>query len=333
MGYQAIRPLRLATVVAGVYLVCGIAYIIVSSHMAAAKVFSKEQLENIETYKGTLFIVITALLLFTGLFILLKRLHRKECELGEQRAAIIAAGKQAVAGLFASSIAHDLNNILLVNGFAIEMLSKSDVLSVADRGHLDRLQQVHRQIERYAQRLVDVSGKHLSSGIRKADMAAEIDGALRLAKTHQKVKRCQFEVELPDACPAAFDAELLQRALLNLVVNAAEASVHDGRIRVKLIEANDHVRLEVHDNGPGISPEDRDRVLEPFYTTKSDGTGLGLLSLRYCADVHGGSIAIDASPLGGACVGITFPRGGKHVPGPEKPCNPASVAGRRGQKR
>ncbi len=305
---EAIRPFRMAALVAGGYFLFSIIYIFVSSNLAASRVISKEQLAYIELYKGSVFVLLTALLIFAALFFLFRRLQRKERDGEKQRDAIMAAGKQAMAGLFASSIAHDLNNILMVSQFAIEKLSQGEELSASDRAHVDNLQRVNDQIREYAKRLADVSGKHLPSEILTTDVVSAVAVAIKLARTHKTVKRCSIESELPEKSHAAVDESILHRALLNLIVNAAEATGGRGQVLVKLSGDEEHVRLEVNDDGPGIPPEERNRVLQAFYTTKPDGSGLGLLSMRYCADVHGGAFGIETSPLGGACVYIVLPR-------------------------
>ena len=305
---DAIKPFRMAALVAGAYFLFSIVYIFVSSKIAASSVISKEQLEYVELYKGSLFVLLTALLIFAALFFLFRRLQLKERDGEKQREAIMAAGKQAMAGLFASSIAHDLNNILTVSQFAIEKLSQGEALSASDRTHVDNLHRVNDQIREYAKRLADVSGKHLSSEIHKTDVVSAVAVAIKLARTHKTVKRCSINSELPEKSHAPVDESILHRALLNLIVNAAEATGGRGQILVKLSGDDESVRLEVNDDGPGILPEERNRVLEAFYTTKPDGTGLGLLSMRYCAEVHGGAFGIETSLLGGACVYIVLPR-------------------------
>ena len=305
---ESIKPFRMAALVAGVYFFFSIIYIFVSSHVAASSVISKEQLEYIELYKGSLFVLTTALLIFAALFFLFQRLQRKERTVVGQRDAIVAAGKQAMAGIFASSIAHDLNNILTVSQFAIEKLAQSQELKSSDMKHIDNLQSVNNQIRDYAKRLADASGKHLSSEIHKTDIVSAVAVALKLAMTHKKVKRCSIKSDLPEKSFAEVDESILHRALLNLIVNSAEATGEQGQILVKVSGDDENIRIEVNDDGPGIPPEERNRVLEAFYTTKPDGTGLGLLSIRYCAEVHGGEFGIDTSFLGGACVYLVLPR-------------------------
>lgn len=303
-----IKPFGIAIIVSGIYFLFSIIYIYVSTQFAASSVLSKEQLEQIELYKGFLFVLVTAVFLFFVLFFLFKRLNRKEQDIEKQRNTIVAASNQAAAGLFASSIAHDLNNILTVSQFSIDQLSESQELSPAHKKHVERLVQTNNQIRDFTRRLSDVSGRHLSSGIHKIDVVSAIAAAINLASTHKKMKRCSIERDLPAKCFAVFDESILHRALLNLLLNAADANKGRGKVFVKLSEDEETIKIEVHDEGPGISPEEKNRILEPFYTTKSDGSGLGLLSVRYCTEIHNGTLNIEKSHLGGACICMVMPR-------------------------
>ncbi|XPS86624.1 two component system sensor histidine kinase [Desulfosarcina variabilis str. Montpellier] len=302
------KPFRISVLIAILYLIFGVFYIYVSSHIAALAVVSKEQLESIELIKGYIFILVTATFLFLTLFWLLQRLHRKERELVKQREAIAAAGKQAIAGLFASSIAHDLNNILSVSYFNLDILSESTDIDSSNKHHVDNLRRVTNEIQQYTNRLTDISGKHILSGIRKTNISATVSSTVKLSSNHSKVKRCSINTDIPSSITGEIDESLVTRALINAIVNAAEATNEKSQILVRLNQDKNGIRIEIHDNGPGISPKDRARVLEPFYSTKTDGTGLGLLSIRYCTEVHKGSFGIEKSYLGGACIFMVFPQ-------------------------
>jgi signal transduction histidine kinase len=100
---------------------------------------------------------------------------------------------------------------------------------------------------------------------------------------------------------------LLARMIFNLILNAAEATGKGGKIEIRLRRAESMVCLEVHDNGPGIPVDMRQKVFDPFYTSKPNGTGLGLLSVRMCAVEHHGTVTVTDSDLGGACFIVTLP--------------------------
>jgi PAS domain S-box-containing protein len=105
----------------------------------------------------------------------------------------------------------------------------------------------------------------------------------------------------------AADSELLKAAFLNIFLNAAQAMNGRGAIHVAVSVARDLVQVDVRDEGPGIPVELRARVLEPFFTTKARGGGLGLAIVRRTAELHGGSIAIDCPPGGGTVVTLRLP--------------------------
>jgi signal transduction histidine kinase len=109
----------------------------------------------------------------------------------------------------------------------------------------------------------------------------------------------------------AGDAELIRAALLNLLLNACQAMGGTGRIVVRLTSSltssGSRMSVEVRDSGPGIPPEMRERVLEPFFTTKARGGGLGLPIAKRTAELHGGSLALVCPPDGGTVVTLTLP--------------------------
>ena len=110
-----------------------------------------------------------------------------------------------------------------------------------------------------------------------------------------------------------FDIRMLGQAFGNLVKNAVEAvegaGVTDGRITLNASTANGFHRVDIIDNGPGFPREDRDRLLEPYMTTREKGTGLGLAIVRKIIEEHGGTIELDDAPNQeqGAMVRILLP--------------------------
>jgi two-component system NtrC family sensor kinase len=105
------------------------------------------------------------------------------------------------------------------------------------------------------------------------------------------------------------DRDQLCQVVLNVVLNAGEAMPNGGSLWLSSRTADDgqKVVLEITDNGPGIPPEIRDRVLEPFFTTKKTGTGLGLSIAYGIMEQHGGTLQVQSPPEGGTRVLITLP--------------------------
>jgi signal transduction histidine kinase len=101
--------------------------------------------------------------------------------------------------------------------------------------------------------------------------------------------------------------EPLRRAFANLYRNAAEAMKGRGAIDVTVTGDGSGLAVTIADHGPGIPAELRQRVFEPYFTTKDDGTGLGLALVRVTLEAHRGSISVSETPGGGATFAIVFP--------------------------
>ena len=102
----------------------------------------------------------------------------------------------------------------------------------------------------------------------------------------------------------------LEQVLINLITNAVHAVENGGKVAVRArVEDLSSVLVEVADSGPGVSDDDRERIFEPFYTTKADGkgTGLGLPIVRNIVEQHRGQISVGRSDLGGAAFRVVLP--------------------------
>lgn len=116
----------------------------------------------------------------------------------------------------------------------------------------------------------------------------------------------EVSVETEDLCLEA-DEDLLGRAVLNLVLNAAQAQDGSGTVRVRAEQVNGTCNLSVADRGPGIPDTDRDAVFKPFFTTRTRGTGLGLPFVRRTAEAHGGEVRYENRARGGTVFVLTIP--------------------------
>ena len=136
------------------------------------------------------------------------------------------------------------------------------------------------------------------------------DEILRLAATHAPAAELACDLSVtPDSLKLDADAELLAQALLNLLRNAIRATEGQEKRAVGLSivrHRGAQCRIEVTDNGPGIPPDQRDDIFLPFYTTHKGGTGVGLSFARQVVLAHGGTIAADGAPEGGARITISI---------------------------
>jgi nitrogen fixation/metabolism regulation signal transduction histidine kinase len=116
----------------------------------------------------------------------------------------------------------------------------------------------------------------------------------------------------PGVGPVRGDRRLLERAIVNLVENALQAVGERGRIEVRLRSTDEGRRVEVQvaDSGPGLDPEIRERIFEPFFSTKTAGSGLGLALVKKIAEDHGGGVRLESEPGTGTCAILWLPAAG-----------------------
>ena len=211
----------------------------------------------------------------------------------------------AQVGQMAAVVAHEVRNPLAgIKGVMQVLISRrpdgdSDVPVMNDIvSRIDSLSELVNDLMLFARprapRPVDVRLRPL------------VTEAITMVRRDPAGASVQIDVEGADGTIVA-DAELLRAALFNLLLNAAQAVGEHGQIHVRATVSPDRALVEIRDNGPGIPAALRDRVLEPFFTTKSRGGGLGLPIARRSAELHGGSLTLASPDTGGTVATLTLP--------------------------
>lgn len=132
-----------------------------------------------------------------------------------------------------------------------------------------------------------------------ADVAAQLEPQL--------ADGIELEFGAPAGLVFSGDREALTGALMNLATNAMQNGTESSRVSVDAVCDDEHIALRVSDDGPGISVDERDKVFQPFYSTRPGGTGLGLAVVASVARDHGGHVTVSDSTTGGACFSIVIP--------------------------
>lgn len=301
-------PLGFSLLLAFIYLLISVAHIFFSDRIVAGMATSSDEINRLQTYKGLAFVTCSALLVFMLANVFLRRIARDQKKIAEQQRELIIAERRAATEMLAHSIAHNMNNILTVGMANAEMLrihgrvdaEGAEMLNDITRS-LDRIREMSRRMSR--------SG-HPSdkTSISRKDLVAIIRQEIRYIQSHHNVSDHSITYHGPDNYTALLYESSMRDMLDNLLLNAAEAAGSAARIEVRLKTEPTRAILEIHDNGPGIPPAQREQVLQPLFTTKETGMGLGLLSAKSTAKQHLGHLEILASSLGGACFSITLPR-------------------------
>jgi two-component system sensor histidine kinase HydH len=302
----SIRPFRSAALVAGLYLVvCGI-YIPLSGRIAARSARTIDDLQRVEQVKGLVFVAVTGLAIFAAAYWVLLRIAHQQRRIFQQQQALAASESRAMAGIFAASVAHDMNNLLQLAHGNVELLEldaprmRGSHPAAAVKRSLDELSAL-------STRLLALGRSGTAERRETADLVALIQETVAVTRSHIGLRGRRLTAHIEDAVAAPVNRSLVARSLVNLILNAAEATLTDGRIEVRLRNDAGWAVLEVHDDGPGVPPQLRPKVFEVFYSTKQGGTGLGLLPVKVCADEHHGAVELVESDLGGACFRLRLP--------------------------
>ncbi len=240
--------------------------------------------------------------------------------------------RMAMVGQLATHLAHEIRNPLSSIRLNLQSLAReldegripTDVGEVTEicLHEIERLDRVATSVllvGRAPERR-PVPG-HLHESLRRA--ASTLGGELSR-------RRISFYLDmLADCDDVCIDPESMQSVLLNLFMNAAESVGHDGDIRVVSRTRRDEegrgwMRIEINDTGPGIPSHLRDRIFEPFYTTKPDGTGVGLATALETVTAHGGtlSLAMPSDEPTGASFVMELPLHRSDIDLPDNPALP-----------
>jgi signal transduction histidine kinase len=301
------RALPVSLTLGGVFLVFCSAYIWISGRLAAASSRSVNELAHIEAVKGLLFVLVCSALFTLMTWLLMRRMAREQAQLAKSTQALSAMEQRAMTGSLASSVAHDMNNILTVGCASAEMLLQTEGLSTDQKELARDINDSFNRITDLTRRLSSMGRTGIKGNLETGDLRQLLEAELAFARHHERLRRCSFSLQAPEAINLRLNAPMIQQMLINLLLNAAEATKGLGRIEVHLRNEHQSAVLEVHDSGPGIPEDQRTRVFDAFYTTKPEGHGLGLLSVKAAAQMHRGRVVVLESPLGGACFRITMP--------------------------
>jgi len=190
---------------------------------------------------------------------------------------------------------------------------KAKDLSEAER--LDALSRMGRELDRIhrtVREMLDMSRAAATSG-GVGEVGEVLEHVHRLLAPQERLRGVSLEMPPPDeSLIVPIDAAGLTQVLLNLLLNAADAVQGHGRIRVTARGETGYVHIDVDDSGPGVPQELRDRIFEPFFSTKpaGQGTGLGLTISESIITAAKGDIVVLRSELGGARFRITLPIAG-----------------------
>jgi two-component system, NtrC family, sensor histidine kinase HydH len=233
-------------------------------------------------------LLLEALVFFSVTFILGFQIQRVE----KERHALIAAERLSTIGRTVVEVAHDMRAPLVaIGGFATQVSRKLGDGDSTNREKLDIVVREAARLDGMVREMLDF-GKRVELYLVKTSLNDLVRETAEVARRSEKNRGVLLELNLtPDLPNIPLDFNRLKRVVLNLITNAFQASPEGERVTVSTYATDRfNVVLHVIDAGCGIDKKDRDKIFHPFYSTKSEGTGMGLPIAKKIVEAHGGDL-------------------------------------------
>jgi len=212
-------------------------------------------------------------------------------------AALRREDRLRVMGRVVAGIAHEIRNPLNSIRLTIRLLARR---LQGNREVEEPVDMITREIDRLdalLKSLLAFRADHPPK-IRCQPVQPIVERTLALVEPHAAENGIKLEFHSTSDSQAPVDADFLQQALMNLLLNAIDASGNQGRVQVSTLPVNSHVEIVVEDSGPGLNAEQQEQIFEAFYTTKPGGTGLGLAVTKTLLEKMGAAVECTNGSVG-----------------------------------
>ena len=238
-----------------------------------------------------------------------KKVSERAEEMKKINAQLFRSEKLASLGKLAAGVAHEINNpltgILTNSSLLLEDLDEND----PRRDDVQVMVNETIRCREIVKRLLDFA-RQTKPQKRLASIGALIENIVLLVRNQASFRNIAIEKDLDADIPEVLvDPDQIQQVFVNIILNAAEAMTKGGSLKIHSSRAPDgrSIIVRIADTGPGISEEVRERIFDPFYTTKEHGTGLGLSISYGIIEQHGGTISVESTIGKGSTFTIQIP--------------------------
>lgn len=228
-------------------------------------------------------------------------MHRLEDEIELSR-------RLAAIGRLTSGVAHEVKNPINAIVVHLEVLrQKLNQVDPDTRRHMDVIGSEIKRLDRVVQTLVDFT-RPVELHLSDVDLRRITDEVVLLASPEAERHNVHIQREAtPEPLPVRIDADLVKQAILNIVINGVQAMPEGGNLYVSMQRDGDAARLTVRDEGPGIPAEIRDKIYNLYFTTKKEGSGIGLPMAYRVVQLHNGLLEFDSVEGQGATFTLRIP--------------------------
>jgi two-component system sensor histidine kinase HydH len=213
----------------------------------------------------------------------------------------------ATLGESVSSVAHEIKNMLIpIRGF-LRRIRENQASGAKVISYLEIVEQETAKLEKMVKDMLSF-GRNAPLRREEVEVGPLVEDVRKILEEEFRTKGIRFVCQCPRGTrPVSLDREKIRHALANLLHNAIQASSKEDEVRLLVRHEQDVLELVIEDDGEGIAKEHMGRIFQAFFTTKSQGTGLGLVITKQIVEQHGGEIRIESAPGNGTRVLLTFP--------------------------
>lgn len=229
-------------------------------------------------------------------------------EIKKTQKALLKAEKFSIQGEIARTLAHELRNPLASIGMATEVLGRK--LEDSQKEELENYLQILSRSAKTLNSLVTNllnSSNYSPAVLKRQDLAKILEKTIHQAGDRIYLSGIKVVKKFEGPYPIMADKEKLQIALLNIIVNASEATTPEkGIIEIEIKSHKTDFQLNIRDNGHGMEPEQIERLFEAFYSNKDTGVGVGLSSVKNVLEEHDAEVKVESEPGKGSCFKLFF---------------------------
>ncbi|MBI3478523.1 MAG: HAMP domain-containing protein [Acidobacteria bacterium] len=298
---------------AGAVAICGVVIVVLASTIQRPMIELQEQMEKVGD--GDLTATVSFAKNNDEIGDLGRNFNRMVQQLREGREEIehlhrtqmSRAEHFATLGELATGLAHEIRNPLAGIAGVIEIVGRDLPVTSPAKAVVKEVRQEISQINRILTDLLETA-RPRAPEIRTSDLNTTVEHAVMLARQQVISKPIKIEFTAGQDLPEVeHDSDQIHQVLLNLLLNSVQAIEGSGLVRVSLLEHDDAVAVTVSDTGRGIPVSHLPNIFRPFYTTKGNGTGLGLSLARRIVEDHHGHIEVASSSEKGTTFSVSLP--------------------------
>jgi len=231
---------------------------------------------------------------------------RDVTDLKAMQAELVRTHGLAVVGEMAATVAHEIKNPLAGISGAIQVLAEGMPNGDNRREVVGEILDQVRRLDRTVRDLLNFA-RPITPVRQDVDLVDSLTTAWKMLAPQSEAKSIRFTLDPLCSAEVRADPQLLRQVWVNLFQNAIEAMPKGGEVLTRVVPG-ERVRVEVHDSGNGIEPATVEKIWQPFFTTKTRGTGLGLPLVKKIVDAHGGRIWCESVPSKRTSFFVEIPR-------------------------